>query len=107
MRWRADWRAASPAADSVKWRTSPSRESGVSPLPFSYGPRIKEWMRMNEGKVWESYSEMAAQAANYAECSSVTSDRWIHQLSRFNAPWKVLDRGGGTVSVERREEPPA
>jgi len=63
---------------------------------------VAEYLDANVGSVWTDYAELAARAANYAGCSSVTAARWIRQFTSVEAPFRLLD-GVDHFVLERRE----
>ena len=62
---------------------------------------VLEFLVMHEGTTWANVLELHARAANYADCSSVTSARWIHQFTRVGAPCELLEATDHWVLIKR------
>ena len=52
---------------------------------------VLEFLLMNDGSTWSNVLELHARAANYADCSSVTAARWVHQFTRVGAPMELIE----------------
>jgi hypothetical protein len=66
--------------------------------------KVLEFLVTHDGTTWANVLELHARAANYADCSSVTAARWVHQFTRVGAPcelieavdhWMLARRGNG------------
>lgn len=64
--------------------------------------KILEFLLDNRDTVWIDIAELHAQAANYAGCASQTAARWIYQLTRQDAPFRLREAVDRWV-LERRE----
>lgn len=63
---------------------------------------IVEFLLENSDTTWTDISDLHARAANYAGCSSQTAARWVFQLTRVDAPFRLLEAVDHWV-LERRE----
>jgi hypothetical protein len=65
--------------------------------------KIRRWLEEHVGYSWSTEESMAAQAANYADCSSVTARRWIHQLTQPGTLFQVNESTELYTLAWRRE----
>ncbi len=63
---------------------------------------IVEFLRENNGTTWADVGELDARAANYAGCASQTAARWVYQLTRVGAPFRLVDALDHWI-LERRD----
>ena len=52
---------------------------------------VLEFLVTNDGTTWANVLELHARAGNYADCSSVTAARWVHQFTRVGAPMELIE----------------
>lgn len=62
---------------------------------------VLEFLLLNDGTTWTDLAELHARAANYAGCALQTAGRWVYQMSRVDAPFRLVEAVDHWV-LERR-----
>lgn len=66
---------------------------------------ILEFMILNDGTTWSNILELHARAANYADCSSVTAARWVHQFTRVGSDMELIEAVDHWLLMRRGSKP--
>jgi len=52
---------------------------------------VADFLTENVGSTWRDPNELFARAANHAGCATNTAQRWVYQLTRVDAPFRLIE----------------